>query len=52
MDFNEDGWQWHQLDNMQIIYTSLHTSQFFTGQMLLLTPNCVKALKAVDYKVE
>jgi len=53
------GWQWHQLDHMQIICTSLqrdnhaNTSSliFFTGRMLFLTPNqpkhqSVKALKA------
>jgi len=46
------GWQWHQLDNMQIICTgSRHTSMpahrhpFFTGRMLFLMP-AVKALKA------
>jgi len=50
LDFNEerdDGWQWHQLDRMQIICTLLqtdnHTStssfNFFTGQMLFLPPN-------------
>jgi len=41
------GWQWHQLDHMQIICTSLHTDEhastpslsFFTGQMLFLPPN-------------
>jgi len=40
------GWQWHQLDNMQIICTSLQTdnhtstsSQSFTGRMLFLMPN-------------
>jgi len=41
------GWQWHQLDHMQIICTSLqadnHASisslSFFTGRMLFLTPN-------------
>jgi len=40
------GWQWHQLDHMQIICTTLQTdhhastiTQFFTGQMLFLTPN-------------
>jgi len=41
------GWQWHQLDHMQIICTSLqtdnHTStsslRLFTGWMLFLTPN-------------
>jgi len=40
------GWQWHQLDHMQII-CSLHQtgnhastpSLIFTGQMLFLTPN-------------
>jgi len=36
------GWQWHQLDHMQIIRTFLQTrqhliTQFFTGQMLFLT---------------
>jgi len=41
------GWQWHQLDHMQIICTSLHTDNhastsslnFFTGRMHFLTPN-------------
>jgi len=39
------GWQWHQLDHMQIICTSLQTdnqariSLIFTGQILVLTPN-------------
>jgi len=49
------GWQWHQLDHMQIICTSLQTGDhastsslnFFTGQMLFLVPtNSVKVLKA------
>jgi len=42
----KQGWQWHQLDHMQIICTSLQTdnhastsSPIFTGQMLFLTPN-------------
>jgi len=41
------GWQWHQLDHMQIICISLQTDNHaktsslkcFTGQMLFLTPN-------------
>jgi len=41
------GWQWHQLDHMQIICTSLQTAnynstsslKFFTSQMLFLMPN-------------
>jgi len=40
------GWQWHQLDHMQIICTSLQidnhastSSLSFTGWMLFLTPN-------------
>jgi len=40
------GWQWHQLDHMQIICTTLQTeprqypiTQFFMGQMLFLTRN-------------
>jgi len=41
------GWQWHQLDHMQIICTSLQTDNhastsslnFFTDRMLFLTPN-------------
>ena len=40
------GWEWHQLDQMQIICTSLQTgnhasisSHSFTGRMLFLTPN-------------
>jgi len=38
------GWQWHQLDHMQIICTSLQTvnhaitSPIFTGWMLFLIP--------------
>jgi len=49
LDFNEardDGWQWHQLDHMQIMCTSLQTDNhaalhhsFFTGRMLFLLPN-------------
>jgi len=41
------GWQWHQLDHMQIICTSLQTDNhastpplsFFTGRMPFLPPN-------------
>ena len=38
------GWQWHQLDHMQIICTSLQTTtpphnSVFTGQMPFLSPN-------------
>jgi len=40
------GWQWHQLDDMQIICTTLQTDNHtitsslnFYGRMLLLTPN-------------
>jgi len=35
------GWQWHQLDNKQIICTLLQTDNLiiFTGRMLFLTPN-------------
>jgi len=41
------GWQWHQLDHMQIICTSLQTGNqdstsplsFFTDRMPLLPPN-------------
>jgi len=42
------GWQWHQLDNMQIICTSLQTVNHAStlslnfleaSQMLFLTPN-------------
>jgi len=47
------GWQWHQLDHMQIICTLLHTDnhsnttllKFFTRWMLFLSTNSVKALK-------
>jgi len=31
LDFNEardDGWQWHHLDYMQIIHTSLQTNNY------------------------
>jgi len=41
------GWQWHQLNHMQIICTFIHrdnhagssTLNFFTGWILFLTPN-------------
>ena len=40
------GWQWHQLDHMQTICTSLQTdnhagltTQIFVGRMLFLPPN-------------
>jgi len=41
------GWQWQQLDYMQIICTSIQTDShasisslsFFTGRMLFLMPN-------------
>jgi len=41
------GWQWHQLDRMQIMCTSLQTDDhantsplsFFTGWMPFLPPN-------------
>ena len=41
------GWQWHQLDHMQTICTSLQTNNytnisslnFFTDMMLFLVPN-------------
>jgi len=40
------GWQWHQLDHMQIICMSLQTGNHsstsplsFTGQMIFLLPN-------------
>jgi len=35
------GWQWHQLDHMQTICTSLQqiTTPVFTGQMPFLMPN-------------
>jgi len=40
------GWQWHQLDHMQTICTSIQTDNYtntsslnFTDWMLFLTPN-------------
>jgi len=52
LDLNErrndgvSGWQWHQLDHMQTVCTSLQTEttptpyhSMFTGRMLFLTPN-------------
>ena len=40
------GWQWHQLDDVQIICTSLRqitapvpTTQLFAGQIPFLSPN-------------
>jgi len=57
------GWQWHQLDHVQIICTSLQTdnhanTQFFTSWMLFLMPtnsvkakgNSVKTLKTLASK--
>jgi len=56
------GWQWHQLDLIQIICTSLQTNNHIsisslnlcTGQMLFLRPNCVRAalnaIKALEDK--
>ena len=39
------GWQWHQLDHMQVMPAPYHS--IFIGQMLFLRPtNSVKALKA------
>ena len=50
------GWQWHQLDHMQIICTLLQTennastsSVIFTAKMLFLMLNYVKALKAIRF---
>jgi len=43
-------WQWHQLGCMQVICSLLQTcnhNSICTGQMLFLTPNRVKALKAI-----
>jgi len=46
------GWQWHQLDHMQIICILLQTinhasTSVFTSQMPFLPPtNSIKALKA------
>ena len=46
-DDGVSGWQWHQLDHMQTICTSIQTDNhantaslnFFTGRMLFLMPN-------------
>jgi len=49
------GWQWHQLDHMQVIYTSLQTDNHVSTPPLSFLearcPSChptnsVKALKA------
>jgi len=51
LDFTEardDGWQWHQLNHMQIIYTSPRqiTTQFVQARCPSCHPtNSVKALK-------
>jgi len=51
------GWQWHQLDHMQIICTSLQTDNHASTSPLNFTqarcPSChltnsIKALKAID----
>ena len=57
-DYGVLGWQWHQLDHMQTICTSLQTdnhtntsSLIFTCRMPFLTPtNSVRALKARNDK--
>jgi len=44
------GWQWHQLDHMHIICTSLATvphHSVLTDQMPLMPPTNIKALKAM-----
>jgi len=56
------GWQWHQLDHMQIIFTSLQTDNHastssvdsFTGRMLFLTPSqqCQSTEGIVDIGVD
>jgi len=51
------GWQWHQLDHMQIIYTSLQTDNhastqplIFTGWMPFLPPNQQRqSIESTDY---
>ena len=50
------GWQWHQLDHMQILYTSLQTDYLastsiliFTGWMLLL-PRLTAGVKSSEGK--
>jgi len=48
------GWQWHQLDRIEIIYTLLHTYNHVTqilqvGCSSQCPTNSVKALKAVEY---
>jgi len=51
LDFTEardSEWQWHQLGHMQVctsLQTDNHvsTTQFFTGRMPFLPPNCVKS---------
>jgi len=54
------GWQWHQLDHMQIICTLLHTDnhastspvQFLQARCSSFCPtNSVKALKAKEKQV-
>jgi len=43
--------QWHQLDRTQTICTSSTPTphhSVFTGRMLFLTPNRVKALKTIN----
>ena len=52
------GWQWHQLDHTQIVHLApdrtmpapYHT--IFTGKMLFLMPNRVKALKTIPKQRE
>jgi len=63
-DFNEKemmGWQWHQLDHMQISCSLLRTDNhastsslnFSTDRLLFLTPtNTIKTQKAIDDNAE
>jgi len=46
MKQEKPGWQWHQMDHMEIVCTSLQTdnhasnsSNIFAGRMLFLTAN-------------
>jgi len=43
------GWQWHQLDHMQIIFTSLQTDNHLTTQFFY-RPDALPAAKPTALK--
>jgi len=54
LDFTEaknNGWQWHQLDHMQIIYTSLQTDNHAsTSPLIFYMPAILPAAQSTVSK--